>query len=594
VQVKNRESIYVLKAGQPVYELTGGDLAAVKYSALDKCFNLSPGTILYHLDSNGNRDAYVNPTTGMAYAKEGQKILVWPVKISRTKTGAVIAREKIKTWRIASINADTDQEYVTGAYDGNEFNKSLNPVLNSHGLPVYYQRSGQVYKKGAPVYDIDGDFVRYKYDDLLPAYNNAAYRINDKTGMENIGKEEDLTDDKKLYHRQGEAWVMENTWISGEKFPNDPFKADMTIGQADMLKRVIPGTYILEEVKAPSGYTKGFPEGVTVIETREVQKTGMEDEKIKVEIVKTDAPDQYRIDVLSDYQENLKVTEPKGAYSYSQVSGAHLALYKAKRVYTTESQTNPKGYYFVKAESKPAEWMIENTADNAPVRIVADWITDGTPKYFEGIPAGDYILEEIDTVVGYVRSSMELTVKATGEVQTVNLKNDHTKLEVYKYYEDSAGKKVQLPNSHTADLALYEAITDKDGNIFMDGVKPVYDKERRAAKWTTDDLTEYTEKTEKSTGFINRIKNLLGLAENQSSFITDFEAGRPGRKEKASQPSPGTRKTGSGRPSEARVSIPEKERVPSRLGPPIPERQSGSPYTVMLKMVPLIQMESFL
>jgi hypothetical protein len=159
-----------------------------------------------------------------------------------------------------------------------------------------------------------------------------------------------------------------------------------------------------------------------------------------------------------------------------------------------------------------------------PVQIIAEWITDGTPKYFEGIPAGDYILEEIDTVVGYVRSSMELTVKATGEVQTVNLKNDHTKLEVYKYYEDSAGKKVQLPNSHTADLALYEAKTDKDGNILMDGVKPVYDKERRAAKWTTDDLTEYTDKTEKSTGFMNRIKNLLGLAENQSSFITDFEA----------------------------------------------------------------------
>ena len=525
VQVENRESIYVLKAGQPVYELTGGDLAAVKYSASDKCFNLRPGTILYHLDSYGNRDAYVNPTTGMAYAKEGQKVLVWPVKISRTKTGAVIAREKIKTWRIASINADTDQEYVTGTYDGNDFNKSLNPVLNSHGLPVYYQRSGQVYKKGAPVYDIDGDFVRYKYDDLLPAYNNAAYRINDKTGMKDIGKEEDLTEDKKLYHRQGEAWVMENTWISGEKYPNDPFKADMTIGQADMLKRVIPGTYILEEVKAPSGYTKGFPEGVTVLETREVQKTGMEDEKIKVEIVKTDAPNQYRIGVISDYQENLTVTEPKGTYSYSQVSGAHLALYKAKRVYTTDSEIYPKGYYFIKTESKPAEWTVENTTDNMTVRIVADWITDGTPKYFEGIPAGDYILEEIDTAVGYVRSSMELTVKTTGDVQTVNLKNDHTKLEVYKYYEDSTGKKMQLPNSHTADLALYKAKTDKDGNILMDGVKPVYDKERRVAQWTTDDLTEYTEKTEKSTGFINRIKNFLGLAENQSSFITDFEAG---------------------------------------------------------------------
>ncbi|WP_312427789.1 SpaA isopeptide-forming pilin-related protein [Lacrimispora sp.] len=532
VQVKNRESIYVLKAGQPVYELAGGDLTAVKYSAADKCFDLSEETILYHLDSNGNRDSFVNPITGMAYAKEGQKVLVWPVKVSRIpdkagqapKTGAVIAREKIKTWRISAINADTEQEYITGTYNGNSFDKSMNPVLNGHGLPEYYQRSAETHKKGGPVYDIDGDFVRYKYDDLLPAYNNAAYRINDKTSMEDIGKEEDITDDKKLYHRQGEAWIMENTWITGEKYPNDPFKADMTAGQADMLKRVIPGTYIMEEVKAPSGYTRGFPKGVTVIETREVQKTGLEDEKIKVEIVKTDATDQYRIDVFSDYQEGLTVKEPKGAYSYGQVSGAHLVFYKAKRVYNTDRETYPKGYYFVKAESKAAEWTVENTADNAPVKIIADWITDGTPKYFEGIPAGDYVLEEIDAADGYVRSSMELTVKATGEVQTVNLKNDHTKLEVYKYYENSTGRKVLLPNSHAAGLALYEAKTDKDGNILMDGVKPVYDEERRVAGWTTDDLTEYTDKTERSTGFMNRIMDFLGLAENQSSFITDFEA----------------------------------------------------------------------
>jgi hypothetical protein len=532
VQVKNQESIYALKAGQPVFELTGGDLTVMKYSSLDKKITLSPGTILYHLDSNGNRDAYVDPTTGMAYArnsgadpaKEGEKILIWPVKISRTQTGAVIAREKIRTWRIAAINADTDQEYITGTYNGNGFNKNMNPVLNGHGLPEYYQRSDLTYKKGDPVYDIDGDYVRYKYDDLLPAYNNAAYRINDKSGMEDIGKEEDITDDKKLYHRQGESWVMENTWITGEKYPNDPFKADMTVGQADMLKRVIPGTYIMEEIKAPSGYAKGFPEGVTVKETREVQKTGLEDEKIKVEIVKTDAPDQYRIDVFSDYQEDLTVTEPKGAYSYGQVSGAHLVLYKAKRIYTTDSETYPKGYYYVKAESTPAEWTVENTADNATVRIVADWITDGTPKYFEGIPAGDYILEEIEAAGGYVRSSMELTVKATGEVQTVNLKNDHTKLEIYKYYKDSKKNKVQLPNVHAAGLALYKAKIDGSGSIVMAEGMPAYEEEEKITGWLTDDLSEYTEKTEKSTGIKDRIKDLLGLSENKSSFITDFEA----------------------------------------------------------------------
>lgn len=523
-QVKDQESIYILRAGQPVFELTGGDLTAAKYVAADKIFSLSAGTVMYHLDSDGNRDAYVNPTTGMAYTKEGEKLLVWPVKVSETEAGAVIAREKIRTFRIASINADTDQEYITGTYDGSSLAKRLNPVLDRHGLPAYYQRSGQTYQKGAPIYDIDGDYVRYKYDDLLSAYNEAAYRINDQAGMEDAGAEEDLTDDPKLYHRQGESWIMENTWITGEAYPNDPFQADMTLGQTDMLKRVIPGTYIMEEVGPPAGYAKGFPEGVTISETREVQRTGMEDEKIKAEIVKTDAPDRYRLNVISDYQEGLTVTEPKGAYNYSQVSGAHLALYNAKRIYTTDSESYPKGYYFVKTENTPAQWTVESSADNTPVMITADWITDGTPQYFEGIPAGDYILEEAEAPGGYIRSSMELIIQATREVQTINLKNDHTKLEVYKYYEDSTGNKVQLPNSHQAGLALYEARLDSGGNILMEDGKPVYDEQKKVAAWTTDDLSEYTEKNLKSTGFMDRLKDFFGLAENQSSFIMDFEA----------------------------------------------------------------------
>ncbi|WP_349673852.1 SpaA isopeptide-forming pilin-related protein [Lacrimispora sp.] len=524
ILVKNRESIFILKAGQPTFELTGGDLLAAKYSSIDKIFTLSSGTLMYHLDSDGNRDAYVNPTTGMAYTKEGNKILVWPVKISRTQGGAVIAREKIKTFRIASIHADTDQEYITGTYNGSSLAKNVNPVLNGHGLPEYYQKSGQTYKKGDPVYDIDGDYVRYRYDDLLNAYNDASYNIDNQKGMEDIGEEENTTDDKKLYHRQGESRIMENTWISGEKYPNDPFQSEGTVGQADMLKRVIPGTYIMEEVSAPSGYVKGIPEGITVTETKDVQKTGMEDEKIKVEIAKTDAADKQILNVISDYQSGLTVIEPKGAYSYNQVSRVHLVLYKAKRIYTTDSNNYPKGYYLVKAETTPAKWTVERTSDNEPVTVSADWITDSNPKYFEGIPAGDYILEEMEAADGYVRSSMELTIKATGEVQTVNLKNDHTKLEIYKYYTDSKGDKVSLPNNHAAGLALYEAKTDSNGTILMENGKPVYDQTKRVDQWITNDLTEYTEETEISSNVMERLKALLGLSDNQSSFVTDFEA----------------------------------------------------------------------
>lgn len=538
VSVKNRESIFVLKAGKPVFELAGGDLTKVRYTKADKLLTLPSETTLYHLDSEGNRDAFVNPTTGMAYTrssgadptKEGEMLLVWPVKLSKNKTGAIIAREKIRTFRIATVNADTDQEYTTGTYQGKTFQKNMNPVFNSNGLTEYYQKSEETYKKGDPIYDIDGDYVRYKYDDLLEAFNRAAYRINHKADRDAIGSEEDITDDPKLYYRQGEALVMENTWITGETYPNDPFQSEKSVGQADMLKRVIPGKYIMEEVQAPSGYQKGFPQGITVTERKEVQTASMEDPKIKVEITKTDASSQYRIPVISDYdqgsdsKDGLIVTESKSTYSYQQITGAHLALYKAKRVSTTDSNTYPKGYYLVKTENKPAEWTVENTEDNAPVRIVADWITDGKGKYFEGIPAGDYILEETEAASGYVRTSMEITIKSAGNVQTFDLTNDHTKLEVYKYYLDSKGNRSLLTNDHAAGLTLYEAKTGQNGTILMEGGKPQYDPTKKVGEWTTDNLSNYTELTEKSTKFTDRIKGFLGITDNKSSFLTDFEA----------------------------------------------------------------------
>ena len=93
------------------------------------------------------------------------------------------------------------------------------------------------------MYEIDHDYVRYRYYDLLPAFNRNAYRINNQWDLRNVGQKEDPADDKKLFHRQGEAWIMENTWMSGDEYPNDPFNVDLTTGRADMLKRVIPGTY---------------------------------------------------------------------------------------------------------------------------------------------------------------------------------------------------------------------------------------------------------------------------------------------------------------------------------------------------------------
>ena len=57
------------------------------------------------------------------------------------------------------------------------------------GLPVYYQRSDQTYIKGYPVYDRDGDYVRYRYSDLLRAYNANAWDLQLKAALYDIGND---------------------------------------------------------------------------------------------------------------------------------------------------------------------------------------------------------------------------------------------------------------------------------------------------------------------------------------------------------------------------------------------------------------------
>ena len=138
VRVKGRDSVFVLKNGHPEFEIAGTALEEITYSPVNQCIEgMSPDTHLYHLNSEGSRDALVDPETGMAYLEDQTGVTVWPVKVSKTSHGAVISRDKIKTYRIASFQSDTDREYTIGTYDGMQFIKKMNPVLKD-----VYKRQG--------------------------------------------------------------------------------------------------------------------------------------------------------------------------------------------------------------------------------------------------------------------------------------------------------------------------------------------------------------------------------------------------------------------------------------------------------------------
>lgn len=506
-------SVFAVRSGIPVFELVGESFEGLVYEKGARAFTaLPPGMEIYHLDGEGNRDAMVDGYTGLAYVEHSGSRYVWPVVITKDDHGNVISREKILTGRPAEVHADTKDAYVTGTVLTDRFAKYMNPVYDIHGLVQYYLKSGELYKKGEPIYDRDGDYVRYRYEDLLNAYNRAAYQIKDQDSLEEVGEPENESDDEKLWRRSGEADLIPNIWISGEHSPNDPRENTMTWGQADMLKRVYPGTYIMEELEAPEGYVRSMPEAVAVGETEEIQKAVMSDERTKIEIVKIDAAKTYRVPVvdcsaaggsarLKEFQAKAFNTadsnaeefyvEGKGAYSYDLIKGVELALYKAERVYTSDFETYPKGYYLKKAELTPAVWTVESPVDNHPVEVTARWITDGKAIYFEGIPSGDYILEELDAPPGYGKRSIELTVEETEKLQSFVLKNDHTKLEIYKYEEDRHGEKKPLANPYRAKLALYPAKTDENGTVMMENGIALYDPEKPVDSWWTDDLSDY-------------------------------------------------------------------------------------------------------
>ncbi len=487
-------SIFAFKGGRPYLELAGGDFTEAQYSEKDKVLTVPPGMTVWHLDRDGTRDSLADPHTGMAYVpgeNEGE-VYVWPVKLTRDRDGRITAADKISTSRPATIGENREpgaqgqeEGFLTGTWqpadgagshkmasavrnfrgdsqDGEplihenpgSFTKSMLPVLNVLGLPVYYRRSEGTYEKNILLYDRDGDLVRRKDSDLTGDFGRASYLAETGDPQTSV-----------LYHRQGESYMVENTWITGEQAPNDPFDNSMTDGRADLLKRVPAGVYIMEEIKAPPGYIKGFPKGVTVEETGEIRTSEMEDDRTRVLFRKIDGSDTYEYEILDmglrDSRGRPETVgtkeEGKGSFGHGQVPGARLVL-----------------------------------CDETGRRAVG-WTTAEEPMYLEGLPEGNYVLKEEGTPKGFITCApVTVKIRGSGQVQVVDLFNDHTKVEFEKY---SLEGEERVPVKG-AGFALYEAMTDERGQVVWRDGQPVCDRDRLMAVWETGDGKIYEEFTQ--------------------------------------------------------------------------------------------------
>ena len=561
IQEEGEKTIFAFKGGKAYLEFSGGDLTKLSYHPVDKVlkgdfaalqritktgeWKMGEGTLVYHLDSNGNRDSLVDPETGMAYVIEPKKdetgkhssdrILVWPVETARDASGAVTARDKITTSRIATVGENKRGErdsaviepvnqsnqtleewekpqysheetgFINGTwgseeeshkeqtivqnYKGQNMNREplfdlnngkllnfMDPVYDEHGLVLYYQRSNSCYDKGTELYDRNGDFVRYKNSDNLEEYNRAAYALDDHDKLFDGKAEAEKQIQDRLYHRLGESYILENSWLSSDKTPNDPFEEELTEGQPDLLKRIPAGTYILEELAVPekTGYTKAFPVGVTVEEKQTVRAVSICDDTTKGYFEKIDGDAENGEEIF--------------CFTNRQMEGARLALYPAKKV---PDPSEPDGWKLEKTSEHPCRFETTNSRTGAREYQEMLWDTGSTPYYVEGIPAGAYILEELSAPPGFLRAQpKEIQIEHTPEVQNFRLYNDHTKTAFYKYGKNGT-KKQFLPG---AEFTLYEAKTDEKGAVVYDEHgNPMYDSSKKVDSWITNDGTDYTD-----------------------------------------------------------------------------------------------------
>lgn len=149
---------------------------------------------------------------------------------------------------------------------------------------------------------------------------------------------------------------------------------------------VVGEKYTLSEIEPPEGYCTAEPVSFTVKDTPDVQTVTMEDDTTKFDFYKTD------------------ITGAK------EVIGAHIQIFKLK-------------------DGKPDIKVDEWTSTKEPHRIEGKLIVGASYLMRESIPADGYVTAK----------DITFKVSDTGEIQSVTMKDDTTKLEFYK--TDITGEK---------------------------------------------------------------------------------------------------------------------------------------------------------
>ena len=239
-----------------------------------------------------------------------------------------------------------------------------------------------------------------------------------------------------------------------------------TNGTKTVIKCLPAGNYILEEVSAPTGqgYVKAEAVPFTIEETGDIQRVEMKDDHTKIHISKTDIATGADVpgaklqilnasgDVFDEWttdgSEHVIEYMPVGEYTLVEIQAptedgyVHAEDVKFEVKETGEIQTVEMKDDHTKVHISKTDITTGADVPGAKLQILDasgevfdEWITDGSEHVIEYMPVGEYTLVEIQapTKDGYVHAEdVKFEVKETGEIQTVEMKDDHTKVVISK------------------------------------------------------------------------------------------------------------------------------------------------------------------
>ena len=275
-------------------------------------------------------------------------------------------------------------------------------------------------------------------------------------------------------------------------------------------KLVVSRGYELIETKPADGYVTAESVPFKIENTGEVQKVKMEDDVTKVYLSKSDITTGKEVPgaKLTILNEEGKVVE-----TWTSTEEAHYIEKLPIGRYTLREETAPAGYLVAEdvaftVKDTGVEQQVEMKDDYTKVEItksdltdgkpvtgakltildkdgkeVESWVTEEKPHYIEKLPVGEYTLREVTAPDGYLKAEdVKFTVKETGEIQKVVMKDDYTKVEISK--QDITNSK-ELPG---AKLTIFDK-DDKEVESWVSEEKPHYIEKLPVGEYTLREVT---------------------------------------------------------------------------------------------------------